>query len=372
MKLSNSIERKKCVGCGHNHLSPLSCLPNFPIFMGATTQDPKEDLFEDLDVGYCEKCFLAQLRILIDPKILYANSHNPGIGKTWQKHNKFFVEYIANNIHIDNTIVVDFGGANGKIAQLILSKYKPQEYIIVDFNHDKYPKIDGARYYKELPEYYKGKVNILILSHVYEHFYEPREMIKYLESYLVGENSYKYPGKIFVSCPNISVQIRDNHTNSLNFEHTFNINEIHFDDINKYYRYSNYCLFTHTIDDIYQNKDDNILNNINDVYNIKYKQLFEKHYLPEIESNKPFFLFGGHVFSQWVYYNLSPEQKTFLLGVLDNDPDKQYKRLYGTPLKIYDPNNVDKSIRVYVKCAQYSQEIRDGLLRKGFEEVIII
>ena len=71
------------------------------------------------------------------------------------------------------------------------------------------------------------------------------------------------------------------------------------------------------------------------------------------------YLFGAHVFSQvLVSCGLSK-----VYCVLDNDPNKHDKRLYGTSYQVYDPSLIrsDGNAIVILRAGQYSTEIAEQL-----------
>jgi hypothetical protein len=74
------------------------------------------------------------------------------------------------------------------------------------------------------------------------------------------------------------------------------------------------------------------------------------------------FLFGAHIFSQFLLHNGLRENK--FKGILDNSKFKQGKRLYGTSLNVFDPSIVKDAHKVMavVKAGQYQSEVEEQLL----------
>jgi hypothetical protein len=81
-----------------------------------------------------------------------------------------------------------------------------------------------------------------------------------------------------------------------------------------------------------------------------------------IESNSDIYLFGAHVFSQFlISMGLNTEK---IICVLDNSLIKNNTRLYGTNLTIKNPKEVnlkDNSI-IILKVGNYRDEIISGLM----------
>ena len=74
------------------------------------------------------------------------------------------------------------------------------------------------------------------------------------------------------------------------------------------------------------------------------------------------YLFGAHIFSQYlIKFGLDV---TNVKCILDNSPQKNKRRLYGTDLFVEFPNMIenDKSCAVILKAASYQEEIRLQLI----------
>ena len=76
-------------------------------------------------------------------------------------------------------------------------------------------------------------------------------------------------------------------------------------------------------------------------------------------SAQPIYLFGAHVFAQYlIAFGLNTKK---IVSLLDNDAVKQNKRLYGTSLIVQSP----KALRdvanplVILKAGVYNKEIKD-------------
>ncbi|EAJ7097950.1 SAM-dependent methyltransferase, partial [Campylobacter upsaliensis] len=89
------------------------------------------------------------------------------------------------------------------------------------------------------------------------------------------------------------------------------------------------------------------------------------------ESTKEIYLFGAHLFSQFLLYNGLCNTK--IQGILDNDPNKIGKRLYGTQFKVFSPEILkDKSdVLLILNAGIYNDEIKKGILNLN-EKIEII
>ena len=93
-----------------------------------------------------------------------------------------------------------------------------------------------------------------------------------------------------------------------------------------------------------------------------YKKLVTKINKQMESSNKDIFLFGAHVFTQCLISFGLDVSKIKL--ILDNNPDKQGKRLYGTDLFVASPKILkDKNNSlVILQAGVYNKEIKDDIL----------
>ena len=80
------------------------------------------------------------------------------------------------------------------------------------------------------------------------------------------------------------------------------------------------------------------------------------------ETDSEIFLFGGHIFSQYlIAFGLNTSR---IVNILDNSPLKQEKRLYGSDLIVKSPkvlSNYNNPI-VILKAGLYNNEIMEDIL----------
>jgi hypothetical protein len=83
-------------------------------------------------------------------------------------------------------------------------------------------------------------------------------------------------------------------------------------------------------------------------------------------------LFGAHVFAQYMLaFGLDGSR---LAGILDNDPNKQGKRLCGTSLAVYSPSVLAGHARpiVILRAGVYNDEIRAGITTKANADTVFL
>lgn len=359
-----TILRPQCVLTDIEDLSLIYSFRNFPIYVGCTETDSSSDLFADMDWGYSKNSGSVQLISLLDPDILYKQNHGSGtIGNIWQQHHKKFFNFISKT---DVKNVLEIGGASGSLASHFLNSDKNFHWTIAEpsdaFNMKDSRITFVNDFFENLNE--DQKFNTVVHSHVFEHAYDP---IKFLTKIY---NILEHGGDHFITIPNMKHWLEQGFTNTLLFEHTFYVdanvleymlNKTNFEVVDKIIE--EHSIFIHCK----KSKDVKTKNPkfdyVKDLY-LNYVNKIEKDLksiMDQIKDSKVF-LFGGHIFSQ-ILVNLGlPENQ--IISILDNDPKKHNKRLYGTNLYVQTPmclKNIDDPI-VILRGGVYTKEISESLL----------
>lgn len=363
----NIINRSNCAITNSNDLEFLYSFKNFPVFMGCITSEEKEDILFDMDWVISKSSGAIQLQKLLPLDILYPESHGAGcVGKLWMEHHQALARFINT---YKPTGVIEIGGAHG-----ILSKnYQTYEYIDWTIIEPNPTPVEGtkAKFIKGFFDdtfVFENDYDTIVHSHVFEHIYEPDTFIKHLSTFMEnGKN-------LIFSIPNMQIMLERKYTNCINFEHTIFLTEPYIEFLLAKYGYKldkkEYFMDDHSI--FYGCIKDSFIKPIklNENMYEKNKKLYmdyiEYHQKLVTELNqritKPVYLFGAHVFAQYLLsFGLNSEK---IICLLDNDLNKQNKRLYGTNLKVAFPEilrNIEKPI-VILKAGVYNNEIRNDIL----------
>jgi len=371
-KLDRFIDRNFSILDGSKSIERLITLKDFPIFMGCTSQDYKEDLFFDMDWGIDVKTGLIQLINLVPLEILYNEQHMDATGSTWERYNVELAQYIIQNNKSSN--VLEIGGGSGLLASKIKKLNKKLNYTIVEpnpiLNNDKIKVINA--FFDEKIINKKNKTETVVLSQVLEHAYDPFDFINKIYNFLPSE------GRFIFGYPNLEFFFKNKYTNAINFEHTLLMTEHYLDYIlrmssfkiiNKQ-NFENHSIF-YTVE-----KKENIgikisLKNKYSFYRKMFDDFVNHHHKLIIKLNKktelingPIYLFGAHIFSQYlIAFGLNIDK---VIYIIDNSLIKQGKRLYGTRLLVKSPKCL-KSINnptVILKAGPYNNEIKKDILDK--------
>lgn len=262
---------------------------------------------------------------------------------------------------------MEIGGSNGSLVKNFLSEDKEFSWTIIEpsFSVDKLDdRVTFVEGFFESFEF-SEKYDTIIHSHVLEHVYNPLKFIRKIESLLdYGDNHY-------ISIPNMRYWIERGYSNVLFFEHTYYLDELvleymlnlcGFDIVDVVV--GNHSIFIRCqkkkfkykilpVNFSYVEKNfENYLNSLqSDITNIK-----------KFIGNDRIYLFGAHIFSQ-IILNLGISESQ-VINILDNDPKKQEKRLYGTNLIVKSPKCLENKSnpKVVLRGGIYTDEIKESIL----------
>jgi len=181
----------------------------------------------DLTYGYCENCFSVQIMTLLDPSILYdgdklilpySNSYN------WVQHNISLVQFVVSSINI-NERLLEVGSSSFVLGKHLVEYYK--DYTVFDISLKTCEKRKNVKYIEGNCENYQfEKGSNLLMSHVFEHLYEPK---KFIEN--CGNNGVK---NIILSIPNMNNYEDGFHVTN---QHTFLYNDNDIEYLFGLYKY---------------------------------------------------------------------------------------------------------------------------------------
>ena len=366
IKNINTIKRQKCI-INNTELEFLS-KDDFPLFCGCVESDLKDDIICEQE-WVISKEGVIQLKNLIPLEILYKQGHDAGaVGSLWEEHHKEFANFILKS---NPKSVLEIGGGHGKLAKHCLEK-KPLSWTIVEPNSknkdENIDYIDGF-FHKEI--FNHKHFDTIIHSHTFEHIYNPHEFLEDISSAIGG-------GEMIFSLPNMQRWLENKFTNCLNFEHTIFLSESvlefllqkhKFKIVQKQY-FKEHSIFYHVCKDESIDTQNVILKNEykrNKKLFLDMERYYQKEilYLNEILENttENVYLFGAHIFSQYLIYRGLQLDKIKM--ILDNNPNKHKKRLYGTNLWVDSPEILkdDSNALVILNAGIYNDEIERGIMK---------
>ena len=208
--------RNSCILCKNTKFEKICRLDKYPSsFSPGIEEDYNNDIVTDLIFKGCTLCGCVQLETLIDPNILYQGYHNETSNTpTWKEHHELFSVFFLTRF--EGKRVLELGGYTGVLAKKILNKI-PSNYTILDIVK-KNPNHTGIKYISENCETFDYRdEKTVIMSHIFEHIYNPIEFIKRLSDGGVQD--------IYISLPNMNALLERRNICILQVEHTFYIDE---------------------------------------------------------------------------------------------------------------------------------------------------
>jgi hypothetical protein len=366
----NYISRNNDVVFGNDDLEDLYTFKQFPVFMGCTEQSPSEDILSDMNWKISKESGMIQLNPLLPLDVVYSSEHGSGTtGKAWDEHHSSFADFVYK---FKPKSVLEIGGLHGILAEKYLELDSSIKWTMIEPN----PTVNPNLPIKVIKGFFDDKFTsdekfeAVIHSHVLEHVYNPDEFINH-------KSSFMNDGDLLIfTLPNMQVMLENNYTNCINFEHTvyftepyveYFLNKYNFELIEKQYFRKDHSIF------YCAKKTNNILANLPNGLYEKNKSTFQKYinnHLDDVnkinesisKTNLPVYLFGAHVFSQYlISFGLDISK---IICLLDNDTKKESKRLYGTSLVCENPRilkDIPEAI-VILRAGVYNDEVKNDIL----------
>jgi 2-polyprenyl-3-methyl-5-hydroxy-6-metoxy-1,4-benzoquinol methylase len=310
-----------------------------------------------------------QLKKLSPLEILYQAQHAGAVGGIWMEHHLRFAHFLNK---FKPTSVLELGGAHGILATRY-SELKDISWTILEPNPA--PVIGcKAKFIKGFfDENFKHdeSFDAVVHSHVFEHIYKPNDFMRYLAGFMADGK------RLIFSIPNMQVMLERKYTNCINFEHTVFLTEVYVEyllakhgfrlDAKEYFM-DDHSIFYSAVRDVtidptplpdglYEKNKKLYLDYIN-----YHKELISDLNEKVQASTQPVYLFGAHVFAQYLIEMGLDTKK--IVCLLDNDKNKQGRRLYGTNLKVESPQILSNVIRpnIILKAGIYNKEISEDIL----------
>jgi len=134
----------------------------------------------EIEYGYCENCYSVQLIQLGDPAVIYDKNYFQPLNHTylWIQHNISFIKFIIDNLDTDtNKSIIEIGSSSFCIGKHLIHYYT--DYTVFDYSIETANKQDHIKYIEGNCEIYDFPENSnIVMSHVFEHLYEPKKFIQ--------------------------------------------------------------------------------------------------------------------------------------------------------------------------------------------------
>ena len=286
---------------------------------------------------------------LIEPSVVYKSAHHgTAASELWREHHKQFFAFIHTKLPMAAEII-EVGGAAGDLAGLL--KDHVVSYTILDMEkHD--DMLTGINFVQGNCETHCfSETQTLILSHVFEHLYKPLDFLKNLRDCKVQS--------VFLANPVMQV---DSEVLPVDIEHTYFADDL---DVEGMFAHSGYILREknffreHAFFMHFQFVGDFQFSRVlrpgrADILVASFEK--RKRMLTGIDLVEASYVVPAGQFGQMVYYFTKSQN---IIAFLDNDLNKQERRVYGTPYlaKSFECIREVKSPRVIIYVRHYASEI---------------
>jgi hypothetical protein len=346
------MERTQCVICDHGTLSTLISYPNFPATALSTSQPPEADILIDFTIAACEQCGCAQLRHLVDPSVLYTDEYTvAGFSASWKDHHDVFAEFVKTNLSTPR--ILEIGGNAGAL----MVRLPGVEYSVLDmFRHKDMPAhVTFVQGNCETFDY-TGHPTV-VLSHVFEHLYRPREFVAAMNAGGVQD--------VFLAIPNFKTELDDSVIHVLNTQHTYYCD---LEQIRYLFALQGYTMSAY---------HSHICSAAAQMIYFKYVgcpaiPLPVIHITDKIvalhancadivkDVKEDMFVSPAGMIGQMLWYRAKAHCGS-IRGFIDNDINRHGKRLYGTDCTSYLPRSLTSSSEVFLCPCKYASEITNSL-----------
>mmetsp|Transcript_32417 Transcript_32417/g.81687 ORF Transcript_32417/g.81687 Transcript_32417/m.81687 type:complete len:385 (+) Transcript_32417:75-1229(+) len=378
------VPRDKCVITGAADLELVLKIDAFPISMYTVDAEDREesDIKTDMQWWISKSSGCVQLAPLVPLDILYKQGHGSGaIGKTWEQHHSEFADFISG---CGVKSVLEIGAGHGILARHFVDVHPDAKYYIVEPNLPTWSHERVTMYKGMFDSSFKmdAEVDAVVHSHTFEHIYEPKQFLDCVSQFLKDGQWHIF------SLPRLEVWLEKGFSNALNFEHTiyltesnieFLMNSAGLEVVKKGYFREDHSVFYAT------RKRPSV---VSEAIVPKDYEKNLKTFMSWVNATKDFvgsinekisalgpewtiYVFGGHIFTQFLIgFGLGTAR---LKAILDNDPAKQGRRLYGTPLFVQSPKSElqgKKEVAVILRAGAYNEEIKRGICENVNPDVV--
>lgn len=363
----NYEDRENCVVCNKEIQNILYTTPLFPVFQGVLDSIGNKTYLRKQVWLECPSCGTIQLKRLMPLSIIYQNGHAESFGNLWDSHHHEFSKFINKNT---KSLIIEFGGGVGKLFEKFYAINKKNKWINYEANPIK--KTLNNSNYKVKKKFLEESIKLpperkcIVLSHVFEHLYRPKNILFILNKKL------NFGDDIIISIPNQIRWLKENMPGAINWEHTFvaspsNIIKLFrnegFELLDKK-SFKTHSIFLHFRKARFLSSTNFSKINISD-HVIRYFLKFSRVNLlikKMVNNNLETYLMPASIWTQYLLvFGLKKDIR--IKGILDNSTNKVGKFLYGYKYKILKPEKLDvnKRYNFVLNAGMHNQEIKKQL-----------
>jgi hypothetical protein len=331
--------RTNCIFC-NSKLNDEYFVENYaiPIASYSKYECSTNDIIIPYNIYICKECKTSQIKYLGNLDEIYKINHADSTGIIMMNMHKKVLYFIKKYKQIINNIV-EVGCSKGVLSDFVLNDSLVDKYFIIEpsyFGSYREHKYIINDYFENVDFSVYKDCNTILISHVFEHFYNPLEILEKIQS---NKNILNF----LLVWPDLEYYKDNNVYHLLNTEHTYYVdnsfiikllNNYFFELIEKYDYEGHSVIFIFKRNELLaKTKLINSNYNIDNFYN---NLLDNKKIIDEfIETNKSqkICIWPCSVHTQFLLMMIKDTRPHY---VLDNSPNKIGKYLYGYNIQCLD------------------------------------
>lgn len=377
----NYILREYCIFC-NNKLNYLFFKNDLQIPLSCYLVDKQESehIFIPYNVYICSICNASQIKYLGDLNIIYKFNHADSTGNIMKNLHinilKLFKNYISST-----TNIIEIGSSYGILSNLILNNFNEvNKYYIIEplyLGNKTEKQIIIKNFFENIKKDECSDANTLIISHVFEHFYNPIQILEKIQNMKNIEN-------FLLVWPDLECYKDNNTYHLLNTEHTFYVdnnfieillNNYSFQLIEKiYYENHSVIFFFKRNNSLYKKNLKNINYTIDNYFNnlLKKKEYINNFIKIQKNNGKKICIWPASVHTQFVLMCLNFDN-SLIDYVLDNSTNKIGKYIYGYNLecKSFEENKNNNDNAIILNGGCFNKEVINSIEIKK-EQLLIL
>ena len=243
LSLYNVYElRTECVACRTNTLINFLEKDYTTSLSLGFNDTPSPEVFMPFNILICNACKAVQTKYLGNLSIIYSKNHAVNTGTLKTEMKRLFSDFVAEKN--DSNGIMEVGASDESLSTCILEKIKTS-YCIVEPSFTGNP--DGIMLineYIENVDIASYPVNTIVMSHIFEHLYQPMKILEKISN----AKNIEY---IYLNHPDFEYYVKENVYVVLNSEHVYYIeHDVLISYFEKYgfllekrYNYDNHSIF---------------------------------------------------------------------------------------------------------------------------------
>lgn len=357
--------RTECIFCDSKNLTDMLRDDKSIAMSYALMKERSPGYFIPYNIQHCEDCHSFQTKYIGDIEKVYSINHIDNFGAVKKRMHEFFANFIMQNSHIINS--VEIGACHDYLSRLLLEKNPKNNIHIIDpFFTGNTDGLNMISDYLENTDLASLPVNSVLISSVFEHFYNPRDVLKKLYE----SSNIQY---IYINHPELEFAIKNDVYINLTTEHTFYIENNFMTELFDMYGFTlsrkasfenhTTCFeFTRTSYTISEKK----IKNKTSMADIKKyimrldNKIKNMNTFMEENPNYQYYVWPASMHLTPIFTHGFHTEK--LKGLLDNSPNKIGKFFYGYNLPCFSFNEIvahaDSNTCIFLGgSANYRQEL---------------